>query len=253
MFSPSFRLFVALLVLALAPAAALRAEPDIIAKARAYLGPEAALTAVKSVHYTGTMVTPNAADPAKPVTTAIDIIFQAPYRQRTVRVTDKLVDTSALDAYDGWHRVQDPKNPSQWRLQLLPTDQVKRQRAIVLENLGFYRGMQPEGCQVLDQGSTTIAGVACRKIAFIHAPDIIFYRYFDETSGRLILTETENGSSIREQGEIMVGGIRFPKMIVNLAKTADGREQTITITFDTITVNETFPDNTFAIPSFTAK
>jgi hypothetical protein len=253
MFSPSFRRFAALLVLASAPVAGLRAEPDILAKARAYLGPEAALNAVKSVHYTGTMVTPNAADPAKPVTMGIDIIFQLPYRQRTVRTADSLVDTSALDTYDGWHRVEDSKNPGRWRMQLLPTDQVKLQRAIILENLGFYRGMEREGCKIVDQGSVALAGVACRKIAFIHAPDIIFYRYFDETSGRLILTETENGSSIREQGEIMVNGIRFPKMILNVARTADGKEQTITITFDTITVNETFPDSTFAIPSLAAK
>ena len=253
MFSPPSRLAAALLVLALAPAAVLHAEPAILAKARAYLGPEAALNAVKSVHYSGTMATPNPADPAKPALTAIDIIFQAPYRQRTVRTTDSLVDTTALDTYDGWHRVQDPKNPGQWRMQLLPTDQIKLQRAIVLENLAFYRGMEREGCQVLDQGSTTVGGVPCRKIAFIHAANITFFRYFDEASGRLILTETEGGSTIREQGEIMAGGIRFPRVIVNSTTTADGREQTITITFDTITVNEKFPDSTFAIPSFTAK
>ncbi len=253
MFSPSFRPFAALLVFALAPAAAICAEPDIIAKARAYLGPEAALNAVKCVHYTGTMLTPNPADPAKPVTMAIDIIFQLPYRQRTVRTADSLVDTIALDTYDGWHRVQDPKNPGQWRMQLLPTSQIKLQRAIVLENLAFYRGLEREGCKVVDQGSTTVAGVACRKVAFIHADDIVFFRYFDEASGRLIMSETEGGSTIREQGEIMVNGLRFPKIILNTSKTADGKEQTITITFDTITVNEMFPDRTFAIPSFTDK
>ncbi len=93
MLSPLPRLFAAALALGLIPAAALRGEPAIIAKARAYLGPEAALNAVKSVHYTGTMVAPNAADPAKPVTAGIDIIFQLPYRQRTVRASGALVDT----------------------------------------------------------------------------------------------------------------------------------------------------------------
>lgn len=253
MHSLSFRPFVTLLALSLAPVAPVQAEPAIIAKARAYLGSEAALMAVKSVHYTGSMAAPNPAGPATPVSVAIDIIFQAPYRQRTVRTTATLVDTSALDTYDGWRRVQDPKDPSRWRLQQLPTDQVKRQRAIVWENLAFFRGLERVGGTVEDQGSVTIDGVACRKIAFTHAPDMIFYRYFAEANGRLILTETEAGSSIREQGEIMVNGLRFPKKIINTIKAADGKLQTVTITFDTITVNETFPDSFFAVPSFSSK
>ena len=138
-------------------------------------------------------------------------------------------------------------------MQLLPTDQIRRQRAIAWENLAFFRGLEREGGKVLDQGPVTIAGAACRKLAFVHADNIIFYRYFDDGSGRLVLTETESGSAIREQGEIMVSGIRFPKIIVNTLKGADGKELTVTITFDQITVNESFPASTFAIPSFTAK
>jgi outer membrane lipoprotein-sorting protein len=242
--------FAALLALSFGLAAVTRAEPAMIAKARAYLGSEAALQAVKSVHYTGSMLAPNAADATKPISVGVDIIFQAPYRQRTVRTTSSAVDTSALDDYDGWQKVQDGKDATRWRLQLLPSDQIKRQRAIVWENLAFYRGLDRAGGSVIDQGPATISGISCRKIAFIHAPDIIFYRYFAEANGRLILTETENGSSIREQGEMMVQGLRFPRKIINSIKTADGKEQTVTITFDTITVNESFPASHFAIPSF---
>jgi hypothetical protein len=251
MFPLFYRLSAALL--AFTAGATLRAEPEIIPRARAYLGTEAALDAVRSIHYSGTMSVANPADPAKPVTLTIDIVFQVPFRQRTVRTTDALTDTVALDTYEGWHRVQEVKDPTHWRLQVLATDQVKRQRAIVLENISFYRGLEREGGQVSDLGSTTAGGVACRKIAFIHAPDIVYYRYFDETTGRLILTETEDGSTIREQGEIRAGGLRFPKVIINTAKLAGGKEQTVTIAFDSITVNEVFPDSTFAIPSFTAK
>ncbi len=250
MLTLSSRRFAALLALVCVPAAAVQAEPAIIAKARAYLGSEAALNAVKSVHYTGSMLAPVGADATKPLTVGVEIMFQTPYRQRTVRTTTSIVDTSALDDYDGWQKIQDAKDPTRWRLQLLPTDQVKRQRAIVWENLAFYRGLEQEGGSVVDQGPVTLEGVACRKVAFIHAPDLIFYRYFAVATGRLMLTETENGSSIREQGEIMVTGIRFPRKITNSIKTADGKEQTVTITFDTITVNETFPASQFAIPSF---
>lgn len=249
---PSRRL-AALLTLLVVSATGLHAELDIIAKARAYLGSEAALNAVNSVHYSGTMLMPNPADPAKPVSVAIDIIFQAPYRQRTVRTTDTLIDTIALDTYDGWHRAQDLKAAGASRVQVLPTDQVKRQRAIVQENLGFFRGLEREGGRVVDLGATTVDGVACRKVAFMHSDDIIFYRYFDAASGRLVLSEAENGSSIRERGEIRVNGVRFARQVMNTSRNAAGKEQTVTIIFDTITLNESLPDSTFAIPSFTGK
>ena len=249
----SLRRLPAVVLMFFAPVAVAHAEHPIIAKARAYLGPEDALNAVKSVHYTGSMVAPNPADPANPTRVGIEIIFQAPYCQRTVRTTEAVIDTTALDVYDGWHRAQSVKDPTQQRLQVLPAAQVKRQRAIVWENLGFYRGLEREGGQVLDQGTAVIGGTTCRKLAFVHADDIIFYRYFDEASGRLARSETESGDTILEQGEILAGGIRFPKVIVNTIKGPDGKEQSITITFDKITVNETFPESTFAVPSFSAK
>lgn len=243
------RRLAALSALSLVTAAAVAAEPAIIAKARAYLGSEEALNAVKSVHYVGSLLAPNPADATKPVPVTIDIIFQAPFQQRTVRTTDAIVDTTGLDDYDGWHRALNPKDPTQIRLQLLPSEQVKRQRAIVWENLAFYRGVEKIGGKVEDEGPATIEGIACRKIAFIHSPGIVFTRYFDEATGRLVLTETEGSNPIREQGELMAGGVRFPKMIVNSVKGADGKERQITITFEKITVNESFPASTFAIPT----
>jgi len=225
----------------------------MVAKARAYLGPEAALNAVQSVHYIGSMLAPNPADLQKLAPVAIDIVFRAPYRQRTTRSSETSIDTTALDNYDGWHRTQDPKDASRWRLQLLAKDQIKRQRAIAWENLAFFRGIEQEGGKILDQGAATIDGIACQKLAFVYAADIIFYRYFDGATGRLVLTETESGGTIREQGEIMVNGIRFPKVLVNTLKSPDGKVQTITITFHQITVNEAFDDGFFAVPSFSGK
>ena len=249
----SLRRVAAVFLLVFAPLAVAHAEHPIVAKARAYLGTEEALNAVRSVHYVGSLLAPNPADPANPTRVGIEIIFQAPYCQRTVRTTGTVVDTTALDVYDGWHRAQSVKDPTQQRLQVLLAPQVKRQRAIVWENLGFYRGLEREGGQVLDQGTVVIGGTTCRKLAFVHAADIIFYRYFDETSGRLVRSETETGDSILEQGEILAGGIRFPKVIVNTLKGPDGKEQSLTITFDQITVNETFPESMFAVPSFSGK
>jgi len=224
-------------------------EPAIIAKARAFIGPEAVLNAVTSVHYTGTLIAPDPTDATKQVRTAIEIIFQRPEQQRITATSDKAVETTALDGYEGWMRLQDPADPKKWRQTLLGTDQIKRLRANTWENLSFFRGIERNGGRLEDQGTKTIDGVTCQKIAFIHNPNIIFYRYFDVATGRLVFTETEGGGTIREQGEIIVGGIRFPRSIVTTTKNAKGESHTVTIDFDKVQVNETFPDSHFRVPA----
>jgi hypothetical protein len=228
------------------------AEPAIVAKARAYLGTEAALDAVKSLHFTGTLlVTSTEVNAQTP--TAMELIFQKPYQQRVQATSAKMIEVTALDGYDGWRRVHDPADPGKWQQSLLGADPIKRLRANTWENLAFFRGIETVGGRLEDQGPVTFEGTACQKIAFIHAPTIIFYRYFDVATGRLVYTETENGSSIRESGEVRVNGIRFPKSMTNTTKLPDGQTRTYTVTFDKISVNETFPASTFAVPPLSTK
>ena len=251
MTTPCFRRLAVLAVL-LFTGAAVRAELPIIAKARAYVGSEAALDAVKSIHYVGSLITTDPTDARKLTYVTVDIMIQSPYRQRISNSSDKSIEVTGLDNYDGWHRVQDPKDATHWRLVVLGKDQIKRLRANTWENLAFYRGLEREGGRVLDQGAATVDGVACRKVAFVHDDSIVFFRYFDETTGRLVLTETERGVAIRELGEIQANGVRFPKSIITTAKAADGKPQSVTVTFDKVTVNDSFPAGTFAIPAFSA-
>ena len=241
----------ALAAVALPPARA--AEPEIIARARTYLGNEAALAQVTSLHYAGMLVldegdaTAKAQGPVK-----VEIIFTKPSRQRSVITSEKRVETTVLDGYEGWQKVQDPSDNSRWQLSLLQADQIRSLRANVAENLSFFRNTGDPKCTVENQGAAEIDGIACRKIAFIYTPQIAFYRYFDEATGRLVMTETQQGESIREQGEIIVGGVRFPRTLVTTLKRPDGGAQRITINFEQVTVNEVFPDSLFAMPSLGA-
>src|SRR5262249_4793828 len=109
------------------------------------------------------------------------------------------------------------------------------------------------GGRVEDQGTATMDGIACAKIAFIYDPNIIFYRYIDPATGRLVATETESGSTLRESGEIRVNGVHFPKTIVTTQKNAAGKIQTVTLSFEKITVNEAMPANLFAVPDLQVK
>ena len=114
------------------------AEPAMITKARARLGPEAAIEAVKSIRYVGTLVTTDPADPAKQTRAAIDIVFQKSDRQRIRATSDKMIETTALDGYDAWQRKQDAADPTKWQQTLLGAEQIKRLRANTWESLAFF-------------------------------------------------------------------------------------------------------------------
>lgn len=224
------------------------AEPAIIAQARAYLGSEEALNGVTSVHYTGILdIGAHADKPAQQL--AIEIMLQKPAQQRSVITSPEMIETTALDGYEGWRRVQDAKDTSRWKMDLLNTAQIKSLRANVQENLVFFRGSGDPRATVEDLGAATVDGLACRKIAFVYSDETVFNRYFDTATGRLVLTETQQGEQIREQGITIVGGIKFPKMLVTTVTYPDGSTQKVTITFEKVAVNEKLPASLFAVPS----
>lgn len=248
MISPPVRVFPAACAALVVAAVSSAAEPAIIAKARAFLGPEAALNAVHSLHYTGALITADPADPAKQTTAPVDIVFQKPDQQRIQASGQRIVEVTALDGYDAWRRMQETKDPTKWQQDYLKPDDIKRLRANTLENLHFFRLPAARDVKVEEKGSASFDGVDCVKVAFTHGPSIVFFRYFDKATGRLVLTETEAGGTIRESGELRVNGIRFPKIIVTTTKNDKGQTQKVTIEFDKITLNETFPASHFAPP-----
>lgn len=241
---------VLLALLVISPALRAADVDAVIAKARAAVGGEAALTSLKSVHYTGTLETTGTDEKGVPkdVKVAIEIIFQKPDQQRIVATSADKIEITALDGYDAWQREQDPKDSARWRMTLLSKDQIQRLRANVWENLFFYRDIGRIGGRVEDLGTADIDGKTCRKLAFDHGDGIVFYRYFDRDSGRLLLTETEGGVRIQELNDIVVDGIRFPSKMITKSQLKNGEARTVTVIFDKITVNETFADSLFAVP-----
>lgn len=222
------------------------AGPDdvngVVARARAYLGSEEALEAVRTVHFLGNLTT---GDNRK---AAIEIIFQKPYRQRIVTTTTERREITALDGYEAWQRYEDMKDAERWRMSLMQKEQVKRLRANTWENLAFYRGLERKGGHVVDLGVAEVGPRKVRKLSFIHDTGSVFTRYFDVETGRLLMTENEQGGTIQEEGEIMAGGIRFPKRIVSQTRLDDGKLRSVTIEFTAIAINESFADELFVVP-----
>ncbi|MFI5335831.1 MAG: hypothetical protein ACHQ5A_03555 [Opitutales bacterium] len=236
------------------PLAVLRADSQTdewIARGRAALGTEKALSAINSVHFSGLLETtePKQGKDGKiiqvPLKLTIDIVFQRPYQQRITLRSEKIVETTGLDDYDGWKRRAEVGDESKWELSLLDPIQIKHLRANTWENLSFYRGIEQRGGRVEFQGEETVDSRPCVKLAFIHADNIIFTRFFDRATGRLIKTVTENGGEIREEGETLINGVRFPLKLIN----KDSTGLLTTITFSSVKVNESIPASEFAVPA----
>jgi outer membrane lipoprotein-sorting protein len=227
-----------------------------IAKARAYQGSDSALNAITSIHFTGTLEAmakvPLPDDKTRQidqlVRLPVDIVFQKPYQQRMTVTKPGTVETTALDGYDGWERSINTQNPKQWRFSLLDGQRIKRLRANTWENLNYYTGLEKKGGSVRLSGDATVDGVACVKISFIHADNIVFQRYFEKATGRLVKTETENGGELREEGEMTVNGVRFPRKVIN--KDVNGLVQTLAI--DKVVLNERIPASEFTVPALPA-
>jgi hypothetical protein len=186
-------------VLALLGCAQVRGDvAATVALARSVYGPEATLSAVRSIRYVGTAETTLATpEGPRPFKAQIEIVFQVPFRQRMVVTLEDRVEVTALDDYEAWQRVVDPADPTRWRLTLLEIEQIKRLRATTWENLAFHRGLEQRGGRLKDLGDATVDGVRAHKIAFLHDNQIIFFRYFDRVTGRLLLTETRVSESAR--------------------------------------------------------
>lgn len=210
-----------------------------IARARARFGPESALQGVTSIRYTGTLDTDGANQ------RGLDIIFQKPLQQRITLTNAELIEVSALDDYDGWQKRSNPKNPAQWQLTLVDAAQIRRLRAQTWDNLNFFSGLEKLRGSVRLEGNVTVDDVPCVKLVFTYREDMVLSRYFERATARLVKTETETGTEIREEGEIFVNGIRFPHKVSN--RDRDGR--TTTMVFDQIILNEPHAASEFAVPA----
>lgn len=231
------------------PAASAQSADQIIDKARAYLGSEAALNGVQSIHFVGTLETEQGAKHEK---FSLEIRVQKPCQQLIVTTAPDLTDITGLNDYDGWHRLQVGPAPGRAQLSLYSAIEIKRLRASTWENLYFFKGIERFGGRVKVIGPAPVDGHPAVKVAFDHDDGIAFYQYFDPVTGKQLLSETDQGGSIRNEGEVTVNGVRFPQKVIQTSKSLDAKgqvvERKLVMTFDKITCNERFPDSDFEIP-----
>ena len=236
--------------LAILVAAALRAEPAVIGLARAYLGPDSTLSGIKAIHFVGTLDRVDPDNGGVPMHGSLDLVFVKPLRQRLSVHMDKTSLTTVLDGYDAWDFLQDNADHSKFELKWLSAGDIKTLRANTWENLYFFRGLEGEGA-IVDKGPATVDGVACEKVDFSHGPGIVYERYFDRDTGRLVLT-VRGPETIRESGEILVDGLRFSRTITSDTKMPSGKDLISTVTFSSIAINEPVSPDAFVAPDIVA-
>jgi hypothetical protein len=236
----------------LSTASAQTAE-QIIAKAREYLGGEAALTAIQSVHFVGTLdIEQMTSEGPKVEKFGLEMLVQKPYQQLIVSTSPESIDITGLNDYDGWHRQQTGSAPGRSQLNLYSPPQIKRLRANTWENLYFFKGIEQRGGRVEVIGPAPVGDHLALKVAFNHGDGIVFYHYFDPATGKLLLSETDQGGTIRNDGELVVNGVRFPQKVLQTSKSVDAKgqiaERKLVMTFVSITCNEKLPDSDFEMP-----
>ena len=116
-----------ILACALLAAAGLRTEPGVIGLARAYLGPDSTLDGINSIHFVGSLVRE---DPDHPqggtLHASLDMVFAKPWQQRQVVRASKITETTVLDGYDAWDRLQDNADASKFRMRWLSAGEIKK-------------------------------------------------------------------------------------------------------------------------------
>ncbi len=210
---------------------------DVIAKAREFLGGDAALDAVNSIRFSGTIFMQDG------TSGDIEILARKPMQQRITITIGNIREITALSGYDGWRKVENLRQAGDWELTLLNAPQIQRLRANTIENIGFFNGLPGARPDVELVAEETIDGVEVARIAFKYTGRVQFLRTFDKATGRLVRTVTEDGGVLTEEGEIVVQGVRFPKKLVTRAEAG-----TSTVSFTRIQLNEAFEDALFDVP-----
>jgi len=235
---------VALLPL-LAVAVAAADAGSVVTQARKYLGKDRDLDEVRTLHYRGRV---EVAAGGKTESGSFEMLLQKPLQNLTIQVIGDRRTTIGLDDMSGWVRVESVAKPALCRTEVLDLPQLRNLRAQTLENLLFFRGMDKSGVKVEFRGESVVDGRHVSTLAFAHPHGIVYSRSFDSATGQLLVTEVPGGVRMREEGDQLVSGIRFPKRLVSTNKNPDGSEAEVSIYFDEIKVNETFAPDAFAVP-----
>ncbi len=223
------------------PAGGELATEEIIALARSYLASDDRLEQVTTIKFRGVLELLSDGS-ARDVT----ILLKKPLMQRREVYGEHVTERTAINDFDGWIQLVNNANPSDWSMNYLQTPEMKRLRANTVENLYFYEGIDRLRGEIVNEGKVRKDGRDAYFLVFRYDEDIFFERYFDSETGELISTIVDDGSEMKEIGEFIVNGIKFPEKIVSLRN----GDIINSFVFLDIQVNEEIDDAQFNPPQY---
>lgn len=217
---------------------------QIIKKARSQLAPEKTLEAVKTLRYEASV------DNAEGPEGTLILVFKKPYMQYLEVETDAFRERTAVNGFEGWRERLNKVNPAQSGVLVLDPQQTKYLLSNAMENLYFFEGPEhARGGEIKLDGEETVRGMECWKVDFIYPSGLRYSRFFEKSTGKLVVTRTSNGEmEMVEKESLKSGGIKFPRVV----ETYKNGVLVRTVTFEKIEVNDPVEDSLFDFPSIPA-
>ncbi len=212
---------------------------DIVNRARATVGEEAALDGVVTLQMTGGI---EPADPKMPAATLL-IIARKPCSQRLEIKIDDIVETTILHGEQGC-LVRSNLDAGASQMRKLTEPELARVAFSTRQFFNFFRPDYKNGERVTDEGVEQRRGIRCHKLLYSYPDGMSTIRYFSMVDDILVSSITDNGVESVGLGVQSVAGIRFPERI----EYYENGEKLHTIVLNRIQVNKPLAEGIFDIP-----
>ncbi|MDQ8193721.1 hypothetical protein QEH59_04760 [Coraliomargarita sp. SDUM461004] len=183
-------------------------EHEVINRARATIGNDAALDGLVTMELVGSLEPANTNMPSA----TLLIVARKPLSQRLEIKVDDIVETTILDGNRGCI-IRSNLNAEASQMRDLIGPELERVTYSTRQFFNFYRPDFSNGEKVSLVGTETYRDTRCYKLLYEYPGGPKTVRYFSVAEDTLVSTITENGVESIGVGSQTVGGIKFPKAI----------------------------------------
>lgn len=181
---------------------------DVINRARATVGAEAALDGLVTIQIVSSL---DSIDAEMPSATLL-IIARKPSSQRLEIRVDDMVETTILNGDKGC-MIRSNLNAGASQMRDLIEPEIDRTVYSTKQMFNFYRPDFRNGEKVTFEGIETYRDVRCYKLVYAYPDGLKTIRYFSMQDDTLVSTITENGVESVGSGSQIFGGIKFPEKV----------------------------------------
>ena len=230
---------------------------EIISQARAKVGTEAKLNAVKTLSIEGKVKAVDENGKEQEVFLHIQYKLPDMRREYSLNAGGQVETISASNGLEGYTKIGSTTTKNQ-QVRPFNSQQIKLFTAILQADTGFFAEPPKGKVKYVAEGlvppvGSVHQGKVCHILEYEYAGGLFYRRYFDKETKILLAQEnyaadTPEGKRrlMVDEGEIFKDGIRFP------AKTTtyfEGKKvSTLVHTETDLKVNPDIPDSTFAFP-----